>query len=98
MIRVIYRWNVQPENFEKFKQAWSVATNRIHETIDGARGSLMLRADEDSSVVLTIARWDSIEAWKSFWQGLPPSEMERMRELGDFLSSEAYNEIDDFTR
>lgn len=58
MVRVIYRWEVLPENFDEFKAIWSKTTNRIHETVSGAKGSILLRSAEKASEVLTAAKWD----------------------------------------
>jgi heme-degrading monooxygenase HmoA len=66
VIRVIYRWQIEPENFDEFRRAWSATTNQIHEPVPGALGSFMLRACEDGSEVLTVAKWDSIASWKKF--------------------------------
>ena len=98
MIRVIYRWEVQPKNFEDFKRVWSATTNRIHESVPGALGSFMLRASDRKSEILTVAKWDSEESWKKFWGKQNPEEMLEMRKLGKRVSVEAYDEIDDFTR
>lgn len=98
MIRVIYRWQVEPENFPKFKNAWSATTNYIHETVPGALGSFMLRSHENDLEVLTIARWDSVASWKKFWGDAKPAQMEVMRKLGERISVEAFDEIDDHTR
>ena len=67
-------------------------------TVPGAKGSFMRRACEDTSEVLTVAKWDSLESWKSFWGSSNPEEMEKMRALGEPISAEAYEEIDDYTR
>jgi len=98
MIRVIYRWRVEPENFPEFKNAWSAATNHIHETVPGALGSFMLRSHENDSEVLTVARWDSVASWKKFWGDAKPAQMEAMRKLGERVSVEGFDEIDDYTR
>ena len=98
MIRVIYRWQVDPENFEEFKRVWSTTTNQIHKSVPGARGSFMLQACESASEVLTVARWDSLESWKAFWGNTNPEEMKAMRILGKRISVEAYDEIEDYTR
>ena len=98
MIRVVYRWRVAPENFTAFEQSWSATTNRIHETVPGALGSFLLRGVEDESVVLTVAKWDSLESWKTFWQGSNPKEMVEMGTLGERLSAVAYEEVEDHTR
>ena len=98
MVRVIYRWQVELGNFEDFKKLWRTTTNRIHGSVAGAQGSFMLRSLEDKTEVLTIAKWDSLEAWKSFWGKENPKEMEAMRMLGKRISAEAFEEIEDHTR
>ena len=98
MIRVIYRWYVSSENFERFKKIWSETTNRIHETVTGAQGSFLLRSFENETEVLTVARWDSLESWKSFWGDENPKEMEAMRKLGKRISAEVFEEIEEHTR
>lgn len=98
MVRIIYRWQVEPENFEKFKSIWSTTTNSIHESVEGALGSFLLRSYTDTTEVLTIAKWDSLESWKNFWGNAKPKEMEAMRKLGKRVSAEAFEEIEDYTR
>lgn len=98
MLRVIYRWQVEPENFEEFKQTWRTTTNHIHETVPGALGSFMLRACENSSEILTVAKWDSQASWERFWGNQNPSQMQGMRALGTRLSVDVYNEEEDHTR
>ena len=98
MVRVIYRWQVKPEHFNEFKKIWSSTTNRIHATVAGAQGSFLLKSFENETEVLTIAKWNSLEAWRSFWENENPKEMEAMSELGKRISAEAFEEIEDFTR
>ena len=57
----------------------------------------MLQACENTTEVLTVARWDSLVSWKAFWGSSNPEEMVKMRELGERLSVEAYEEIEDHT-
>lgn len=98
MIRVIYRWQVDPENFDAFKRIWTATTNRIHETVPGALGSFMLRACEDESEVVTVAKWDCLESWKAFFGNTNPEAMQEMRKLGKRIAVDAYDEIEDYTR
>ena len=98
MVRVIYRWKVKPQNFNEFKNIWSNTTNRIHDSVAGAQGSFMLKSLENETEVLTIAKWDSLESWKTFWGNENPKEMEAMRKLGKRISAEVFEEIEDFTR
>ena len=96
MIRVIYRWQVAKDNLAQFQQEWSVATNKIHDTVPGALGSFMLQGADDE--ILTIAKWESLESWQAFWGMANPVEMENMQQLGTRLSVTAYDELADFTR
>ena len=98
MIRVVYCWKVEEENFANFQEIWSRTTNGIHETVPGALGSFMLRSAVDKTEVMTVAKWDSMESWKEFWGSENPSEMVEMRKIGERISATAYDEIDDFTR
>jgi len=97
MIRVIYRWQVKPENFNNFEKEWLSTTNRIHAEVKGALGSFMLKSIDNQNEVLTIAKWVSHESWKRFWGNTNPIEMEGMRNLGAFISVEAFEEIKDHT-
>ena len=98
MIRVIYRWQVEPQNFEAFQETWRATTNHIHETVPGALGSFMLRGTDDASEVITIAKWDCLESWQAFFAGQNPAQMSDMRELGHRVSVEAFEEVEDHTR
>ena len=98
MIRIIYNWKVQPENIDLFIETWKRTTNKIHETVKGARGSFMIQGHEDPTAIKTIARWDTLADWQQFFQGSNPSQMLSMRDLGERISVEIYREVDDFTR
>lgn len=97
MIRIIYSWKVTPENLDRFMDTWKLTTNKIHEEVHGARGSFMLKSAEDPTSVKTIARWDTLEDWQQFWKGSNPGHMRSMRDWGERLSVEVFEEIDDFT-
>lgn len=98
MIRVVYRWYVEPENFKEFRRVWSNATDRIYKSAPGALGRCMLKRAKNKSEVLTIANWDSLKSWENFWGNENPREMEGMLELGIRASVEVYEQIDDRTR
>lgn len=98
MVRVIYRWRVAPQNFEAFQESWRTTTNHIHKTVPGALGSFMLKGFEDECDVLTIAKWDCLESWKTFYGNQNPEQMTAMRTLGQRVSVEAFEEIEDHTR
>ena len=98
MIRIIYSWNVEPKNLELFIETWKRTTNKIHEEVKGARGSFMLQNDNETSEIKTIARWDSLDDWKKFWEESKHTQMGAMHDLGERVSVEIFREIDDFTR
>ncbi|MEL6655332.1 MAG: antibiotic biosynthesis monooxygenase [Bacteroidota bacterium] len=98
MIRIIYSWKVAPENIERFIETWKRTTNKIHEEVAGARGSFMLQNEKDASQIKTVARWDSLSDWETFWQNSKPAQMQTMHDLGERTSVEIFQEVDDFTR
>jgi heme-degrading monooxygenase HmoA len=98
MIRIIYSWKVAPENLSLFIETWKKTTNKIHQEVKGARGSFMLQNDKDASEIKTIARWDTLDDWKQFWQKSNPSQMRSMHDLGERVGVEVFKEIDDFTK
>nr|WP_298790693.1 antibiotic biosynthesis monooxygenase [uncultured Allomuricauda sp.] len=98
MVRILYSWKVAPEKLELFIETWKKTTNKIHKEVKGARGSFMLQNHEDSTVIMTIARWDSLNDWKQFWHENNHSQMGSMHDLGERVSVEIYNEVDDFTK
>lgn len=98
MIRIIYSWRVESKNIKEFIKTWKVTTNQIHKEVKGARGSFMLQSEKDKQEIKTIARWDSLEDWKRFWQESKPSQMQSMHDLGERVSVEIFKEIDDFTK
>ena len=98
MIRIIYSWQVEPEQLELFIETWKRTTNKIHEEVEGARGSFMLQDEDDTRKIKTIAKWDSFDDWKEFWHESKHSQMQSMHELGERISVEIFREIDDFTK
>ncbi len=98
MIRIIYSWKVEPDNLKLFIETWEKTTNQIHREVAGARGSFMLQSKENPQEIKTVARWDSLEAWNTFWQGSTTNHMKIMHELGERISVEVFKEIDDFTK
>ena len=98
MVRVVYRWQVSPENFDAFRRIWSDTTNSIHESVKGAQGSFLLRSFDKETEVLTVAKWDSLDSWKDFWGNQNPEQMQAMRKLGTRISAEAFDEIEGHTK
>ncbi|PRX56885.1 antibiotic biosynthesis monooxygenase [Flagellimonas meridianipacifica] len=98
MIRIVYTWHVEPEKMNLFIETWKKTTNTIHQQIKGAKGSFMIQNNNNIREIKTVARWDSLEHWESFWQGNGKTKMGSMHELGHRVSVEVFKEIDDFTR
>lgn len=64
MIRVAYRFRVDPERIDEFQAAWHDATEVIRATHAGARGSTLLVDAEDPTAVLLLALWESRDHWR----------------------------------
>ena len=97
MIRVIYCWRVRPGEEASFRSAWERATTNIRANNRGARGSFLLQSRQSPVEYVTIARWDSFEEWRAFWQGARPAEMQAMHSLAELLSTQVFDEIQDHT-
>ena len=93
MIRVIYRWRVDPERVEDFAAWWHEGTLRIRSTYPGALGSTLLAPTTDSSHFVAVARWESVEALEAFWANPdgPPFDG------AELMSAEVFDEVDDLT-
>jgi heme-degrading monooxygenase HmoA len=67
MIRVIYRWTVDPAESEAFVSSWRHATKRILSEEPGAMGSTLLRPIDEPDAWLGLARWRSRADLEAFW-------------------------------
>lgn len=102
MIRVIYRWRVNPGAEEAFRRAWEQGTRAILETVEGAHGSLLMRRHGEPSEFVGIACWDSREVWRSARQRRPwppdPEAAQIVRAVaGRTVSTETFEELSDLT-
>ncbi|RDL43509.1 antibiotic biosynthesis monooxygenase [Marinomonas piezotolerans] len=93
MIRVVYEWQVSPENISDFCDAWKQTTQIVRETYPGAQGSCLLAEDGKVNHFLAIARWNSKEEWRDFWSTDNPPEVIRMSTLATLVSIKIYDEI-----
>ena len=98
MFRVVYEWRVPAEKMDEFQNIWRSVTEDIHHTVDGALGSFMLRSSDTPDKVLTVAKWESREAWQSFFGNSNPEKMKAMRNIAERISVEAFDEVADRTR
>lgn len=96
-VRVIYRWRVRSHCEGDFVRAWTQATRTIRDRVPGGRGSLLLRCQADPQLFIAIARWDSLEDWQHFREGLPPNPkaFATLEALSHLLSHEVFYEIED---
>jgi len=61
VIRVIYRWKVQPGAESAFLTWWHDGTMSIRCSHEGAMGSTLLRSSEAPTTFVGVARWKSQE-------------------------------------
>ena len=73
MIRVMYRWKVNPGQEDVFAKAWTQGTKIIRATVKGARGSLLLKSRKNPCEFVAIARWISVADWRAFRRGEKPA-------------------------
>ncbi|QOL50406.1 antibiotic biosynthesis monooxygenase family protein [Massilia litorea] len=100
MIRVIYRWSVDPERGGEFAAAWREVTRCIQQGCPDARGSVVLKSQIDANVYLAVARWDGIDAWRDSREAediVPAPLVERMRAAaGGPAGYEIFDELPDW--
>ena len=98
MFRVMYEWRVPSEKLEEFQNVWRSATESIHQSVNGALGSFMIRSCDVPDKVITVAKWQTRQDWEQFWGDHNPEKMLKMRELAERISVEAFDEIEDRTK
>jgi heme-degrading monooxygenase HmoA len=100
MIRVTYRWSVDPQQADAFVAAWWEATRCIQQAWPDARGSVLLRSQLDANVYLAVARWASLAAWQASRQAesvVPAAIVERMQAAATGPASyEIFDELFDW--
>jgi quinol monooxygenase YgiN len=67
VIRVIYRWTVDPATEDRFVDAWREATERIRAHEAGALGSTLLRPCDTPNTLVGFARWQRHDDVEAFW-------------------------------
>ena len=100
MIRVVYRWTVEPQQADTFVAAWREATRYIQQSWPDARGSVLLKSQHEANVFLAVARWTDTEAWAASRRGesvVPAAVIERMKAAASGPASyEIFDEVLDW--
>jgi heme-degrading monooxygenase HmoA len=68
MIRVMYRWTVEPGDEEIFRGHWEEGTRRIQSNCAGALGSILVRSASEPRHFFGLARWESRVMWNAAQQ------------------------------
>ena len=97
MIRIIYRWKVEPERKEQFVTAWRSATRAIHAETPGALGSFCLENIGEPDELLTVALWRTEQHWRDFIGAAPDGPMAAIHRIGKLLSATPYDQLGDET-
>lgn len=97
MIRVVYRWKVAPEHQAEFEATWQKTTRAIHENVEGALGSICLRAIDSPGEMITIATWQTEHQWRSFIREAKQQSMSGLHALATLVSTTPYFEVGDET-
>lgn len=97
MIRVVYRWKVAPERQGEFEATWQKTTRAIHENVEGALGSICLRAVDSPGEMITIATWQTEQEWRAFIQEAKGQSMRGLHAIATLVSATPYFEVGDET-
>ena len=98
MIRVVYRWTVDPSKAAAFAAAWQEATRFIQGAWPAAHGSFLLKSETEPNVYVAIARWNSVATWKASRDAAPvvPADiMAAMTSAAGPASYEIFEEVFD---
>jgi len=93
MIRVVYRWRLDPDRCADFAHWWHQMTLRIRSDQPGAMGSTLLRPGQDQAHLVGLARWESEEQLVAFWARMSPLEFPG----AELESMEILEELDHLT-
>jgi heme-degrading monooxygenase HmoA len=90
VLRVLYHWNVEPQDAREFGEAWAEVTLAMRRTHPGARGSALMQSRSDERLFVAMAEWTSLAEWQATRGATPaaPAAEERMKKSGRFVRFE----------
>src|SRR5262249_9210113 len=96
VVRVVYRWRVRAGCEQEFVSAWADQTRLLRDSVEGARGSMLLRAADEADVYVGIARWTDAQAWAERRSAGPidPQFSEVMEQVATLVSVEVLDEVE----
>ncbi|WP_259346356.1 hypothetical protein [Vibrio diabolicus] len=66
MFRVVYEWRVPSEKMDEFQNILRSTTDSIHQSVDGAFGSFMLRSYDVPEKVLILPSGEHVKTGSGF--------------------------------
>jgi hypothetical protein len=93
VIRVFYKWRVEPNVQAGFRQWWHDGTLRIRTEHPGALGSTLLENQEDPDLFVGVARWTTVEALMLFREKVGTLRFDG----AELISIDLLDELDDLT-
>ncbi|MEX0298545.1 MAG: antibiotic biosynthesis monooxygenase, partial [Kordiimonas sp.] len=87
----------KPELYQEFESTWRNMTRMIHQNVEGALGSICLRALDSPDEMITIATWKTEDEWRAFIKEAKGGSMRTLHDLASLVDAAPYLEIGDET-
>jgi heme-degrading monooxygenase HmoA len=72
MIYIFHRFKMPNVPEEALARSWHQCTSATRQMTPGLLGATLLRSAKDANEYVSVARWESVAAWREFWSAGPP--------------------------